>query len=181
MCGQTGIQGLRHKYHGSRSLCFYTRARYRYGLYLKSWGGLEREWILVPRLPVEVLHHRRMMMLIAGTEALGRNWPQCIFVHHKSHWHHMRSNPGPRGKKPTINSLSYDSANTWYLHMSFKGFHFGAGLRWLQFHSYALFHRITLENRTLMKVTCDSPKICSYLVFVYIFKILRFLTERRVK
>jgi hypothetical protein len=46
--------------------------------------------------------------LVRETEVLGKNIPQCRFVHHKTHMLLIRE-PGRRGGKPATNCLSYDS------------------------------------------------------------------------
>jgi hypothetical protein len=48
--------------------------------------------------------------LAGETEVLGENLPQCRFVHHKSHWPDLGSNPSRRGGKPATNRLSYGTA-----------------------------------------------------------------------
>jgi hypothetical protein len=50
------------------------------------------------------------MMIGRGTEVLGENLPQYLFVQHKSHMLCTDANPDRRGGKPATNRLSYGTA-----------------------------------------------------------------------
>jgi hypothetical protein len=49
-------------------------------------------------------------MIGRETEVLGKNLPQCRFVHHKPHMLCLDANPGRHGGKPATNRLSYGTA-----------------------------------------------------------------------
>jgi hypothetical protein len=89
--------------------------------FLVSWGGMrlsESAWYVGHFWPIVPAPDYRWWWVeqsveweLAGdTEVLGENLPQCHFVHHRSQWPDLGSNPGLRGGKPATNRLSYVTA-----------------------------------------------------------------------
>jgi hypothetical protein len=89
-------------------------------LFLIGIVGVESNWVHSAfRPPIDLLCQPRvitMMEKLVGwwvareTEVLGKNLPQCHFVHHKPHMLCTEASPGRRGGKPATNRLSYGTA-----------------------------------------------------------------------
>jgi hypothetical protein len=81
---------------------------------------VESNWVhSTRRSPIGLLYLPRVIMRMenlvewfAGeTEVLGKNVPQCHFVHHKSRMTWPGANPGRGGGKPATNRLSYGTTS----------------------------------------------------------------------